>query len=53
MKNVIIKLLGLYVEYRWNLNQMKADFWRRIDTEWFHKPLTRDEYMKLIRGEKK
>ena len=53
MKDVIVKVLGFYVEYRRHLNQTKAEFWKRIDFEWFHKPLTNDDIMKLVRGYKK
>ena len=47
MKGVILKLLGFYVEYRKYLNWLKMDFWKSIDNEWFHKPLSHEEVMKL------
>lgn len=53
MKNVIVKLLGFYIEYRMHVNRMKTDFWRHIDGEWFHKPMTHEEFMKLVGGDKK
>lgn len=53
MKDIIVKLLGFYVEYRLHLNGVKKSFWTRIDREWFHKPLSHDEFMKLVRGENK
>lgn len=53
MKDVIVKLLGFYVEYRMHINQMKSDFWRHINHEWFFKPLTHEEFMKLLGGDNK
>ena len=53
MKDIIVKLLGFYVEYRKYLNRLKMDFWKSIDNQWFHKPLTQEELMKLIGGNKK
>lgn len=53
MKDVIVKLLGFYVEYRKYLHRLKMDLWKSIDNEWFHTPMTQAEIMKLVRGDKK
>lgn len=53
MKDVIIRLLGFYVAYRTDLHGVKKRFWTMIDREWFHKPMSHDDFMKLMRGENK